>query len=93
MFKPNADTVMVEVVVKKLEGGLHLPDTVKSNGKINDLIVKAVGDNVTLYEIGDEVMTPLPKNHQIAEFDDGDGKAVFIFWKEGEIFGKFEGDK
>lgn len=90
MFKPTGDRVMVELVEKDVYEGLVLPDSAKNNGKVHDLVVFAIGDDVTKYEVGDRVMTSLPKNGQICQFDpDGNGNRAFIVWPEEDIFGKF----
>ena len=94
MFKPKGTCVMVELVEQQDNSGLVIPESAKGNGMIHDLVVRSVGDDVTEFKRGDRVMTPLPKNSQIAKFDDGEGESVFVFWDEADIFGKYvEEDK
>ena len=89
MFKPEKTSVMVELVEKKDENIIHLPDSVKGNHMLHDLVVFAVGDDVELYVEGDRVLTPLPSQTQLAKIPvDGEDR-TFIFWDEKDIFGKF----
>lgn len=90
MFKPKANCVMVTLVERNDAPDIILPDSASKNGKVHDLIVHAVGKNVTEYKKGDRVQTPLPKNSQIAQFEDDGDMGTFIFWDQEDIYGKWE---
>ena len=90
MFTTANDSGMIELVEKNQAVKIHLPDNVQDKHMLHSLVVFAVGKDVTLYEVGDEVLTPLPTENQLARIDvDGSGEKVFIFWAENDIFGKF----
>lgn len=91
MFKPSGNLVLVEPVKKDIGQKLHLPDSVTKTGNMVDIIVRAVGDDVSLYSIGDNVLCPIPGEGQCIRFDfDGNGEKNYVFYEEDMIFGKFD---
>jgi NADPH:quinone reductase-like Zn-dependent oxidoreductase len=85
-FKPAGKLVMVEAVPKDL-GGLVLPDSVQ--GAECDVLVRAIGPEVTKFAVGDSVLC-LPKDGKPMRFNAGDGFKLYIFYAEDAVLGKFE---
>ena len=88
-FKPAGKIVMVEPVPKESKIRIIIPDSAKQSGTEVDVVVRAIGDGVTRFAVGDKVVCALPTKEKMMKFDNGDGMKLYCFYDEDQIFGKF----
>jgi len=69
---------------------IHLPGNAQAPANQMDTFVRAVGPDVTNFEVGDVVVCSVKDLQNIGTFDAGNGVKMYGFIEEGDVFGKFE---